>query len=243
MHEVSIAEGILSAVKSTLVNEPQAKVTSVTVSIGELAGIEIQALLFAWDSVTRGTLADESKLVINRVAGEAWCMKCAKNVALHRHGDPCPSCGGYQLMGQYYKDSNGEKVPGLGLFDYYTVASTDKRCRCIGNIVIEAQLDGEKYKVIGFENHGGQTTNVKSPFGKVLSGNGNEFESSTEGYMEKSVIATYLHGPLLSKNPKVSDYVISYCMSRKLGEKYIPAPINDKLEEDCRKQLFERLGV
>ena len=60
-------------------------------------------------------------------------------------------CGGYQLMGQYYKDSNGEKVPGLGLFDYYTVASTDKRCRCIGNIVIEAQLDGEKYKVIGFE--------------------------------------------------------------------------------------------
>lgn len=98
MHEVSIAEGILSAVKSTLVNEPQAKVTSVTVSIGELAGIEIQPLLFAWDSVTRGTLADESKLVINRVAGEAWCMKCAKNVALHRHGDPCPSCGGYQLM-------------------------------------------------------------------------------------------------------------------------------------------------
>ena len=75
-------------------------------------------------------------------------------------------CGGYQLMGQYYKDSNGEKVPGLGLFDYYTVASTDKRCRCIGNIVIEAQLDGEKYKVIGFENHGGQTTNVKSPFGR-----------------------------------------------------------------------------
>ena len=97
--------------------------------------------------------------------------------------------------------------------------------------------------MIGFENHGGQTTNVKSPFGKVLSGNGNEFESSTEGYMEKSVIATYLHGPLLSKNPKVSDYVISYCMSRKFGEKYIPAPINDKLEEDCRKQLFERLGV
>lgn len=75
-------------------------------------------------------------------------------------------CGGYQLMGQYYKDSNGEKVPGLGLFDYYTVASTDKRCRCIGNIVIEAQLDGEKYKVIGFENHGGQTTNVKSPLEK-----------------------------------------------------------------------------
>ncbi len=98
MHEVSIAEGILSVVESTLVNEPDAKVSSVTVNIGELAGVESQALLFAWDSVVRGTLAEGAKLVIEQVAGEAWCMKCAKNVPLHRHGDPCPQCGGYQLM-------------------------------------------------------------------------------------------------------------------------------------------------
>lgn len=150
-------------------------------------------------------------------------------------------CGGYQLMGQYYKDSNGEKIPGLGLFDYYTVASTDKRCRCIGNIVVEAEIDGEKYKVIGFENHGGQTKNVSSPFGKVLAGNGNEFECSTEGYTEKNVTATYLHGPLLSKNPRLADHIISYCMERKTGEKYVSAPINDKLEDDCRRQLLERL--
>ena len=49
-------------------------------------------------------------------------------------------CGGYQLMGQYYKDSNDKKIPGLGLFDYYTVASTNKRERCIGNIVIETDF-------------------------------------------------------------------------------------------------------
>lgn len=150
-------------------------------------------------------------------------------------------CGGYQLMGQYYKDSNNKKIPGLGLFDYYTVASTNKRERCIGNIVVETELEGKKYKVIGFENHGGQTTNVKSPFGKVLAGNGNEFGSAAEGYTEKNVTATYLHGPLLSKNPKLADHIISYCMTRKTGEKYVPKPINDKLETDCRKQLFERL--
>lgn len=98
MHEVSIAEGILSAVDKTLESEPNARVSSVTVSIGELAGVEIAALLFAWDSVTRGTRADKSKLLINRIQGEAWCMQCAKNVALHRHGDPCPSCGNFQLM-------------------------------------------------------------------------------------------------------------------------------------------------
>lgn len=98
MHEVSIAEGILSAVDKTIENEPDAKVTSVTVSIGELAGVEIQALLFAWDSVTRGTHAHKSTLLINRVPGEAWCMQCQKNVPMHRHGDPCPACGSYQLM-------------------------------------------------------------------------------------------------------------------------------------------------
>ncbi|MCR5540476.1 MAG: glutamine amidotransferase [Ruminococcus sp.] len=150
-------------------------------------------------------------------------------------------CGGYQLMGQYYKDSNGKKIPGLGLFDYYTVASTNKRERCIGNIVVETTLGDEKYKVIGFENHGGQTTNVTSPFGKVLAGNGNEFASSIEGYTEKNVTATYLHGPLLSKNPKLADHIISYCMTRKTGSTYTPAPINDKLEDECRKVLLERL--
>lgn len=151
-------------------------------------------------------------------------------------------CGGYQLMGQYYKDSNGEKISGLGLFDYYTVASADKRCRCIGNIIVETEIDGEKYKVIGFENHGGQTENVSKPFGKVLFGNGNCFESSTEGYMEKSVVATYLHGPLLSKNPKLCDYIISYCMTRKQGSKYLPKPINDKLENECREVLLKKMS-
>ena len=110
MHEVSIAEGILSAVESTLVNEPDAKVSSVTVNIGELAGVESQALLFAWDSVVRGTLAEGAKLVIEQVAGEAWCMKCAKNVPLHRHGDPCTQCGGYQLMPVQGHASNASRL-------------------------------------------------------------------------------------------------------------------------------------
>ena len=150
-------------------------------------------------------------------------------------------CDGYQLMGQYYKDSNGKKIPGIGLFSYHTCASTNKRCRCIGNIVIETELDGEKYKVIGFENHGGQTTDITSPFGNVLFGNGNEFGSQAEGYSEKNVTATYLHGPLLSKNPKLADHIISYCMERKTGEKFTPSEINDRLEEECRSQLFDRL--
>ena len=61
------------------------------------------------------------------------------------------------------------------------------------------------------------------------------------GYHEKNVTATYLHGPLLSKNPKLADSIISYCMTRKLGTKYTPAPINAKLENECREVLLKRL--
>jgi hypothetical protein len=149
-------------------------------------------------------------------------------------------CGGYQLMGQYYKDSNGIKIPGLGLFDYYTVASTDKSLRCIGNIIIESEIGGETTRVIGFENHGGMTHNVASPFGKVIYGSGNFAGGTHEGYFEKNVIATYLHGPLLSKNPKVADYIISYCVNRnEITEIELPA-LDDTIENKCRDSLFER---
>lgn len=150
-------------------------------------------------------------------------------------------CGGYQLMGRYYRDSNGIEIPGLELFNYYTEASTDKSVRCIGNIIIEAEINGEKTKVIGFENHGGMTRNVSAPFGRVLYGNGNSAGGKHEGYFEKNVIATYLHGPLLSKNPKIADYIIEYCISRKSGADIKLEPIDDTIENRCRKQLFERL--
>jgi hypothetical protein len=82
---------------------------------------------------------------------------------------------------------------------------------------------------------------VKTPFGKVIFGNGNKFGSETEGYAEKNVIATYLHGPLLSKNPVLADHILSYCLSRQLGCKAELAPLNDELEQKCREVMFERL--
>ena len=77
-------------------------------------------------------------------------------------------CGGYQLFGQYYLDGDGNKIEGLGFFDYYT-ESASRDVRCIGNIAIEVDVEGEKFKAVGFENHGGQTKNVSTPFGRVLS--------------------------------------------------------------------------
>ena len=149
-------------------------------------------------------------------------------------------CGAYQLFGKYYKDAEGDIIPGLSIFDYYTEALNDRKKRCIGNIVLNCNLNGKETKVIGFENHGGQTFDIETPFGDVLYGNGNKFGDDKEGFFLKNVIATYLHGPLLSKNPDVSDYIIKYCLDRKYNEDIVLEPLDDNFEELCRKQLLDR---
>ena len=149
-------------------------------------------------------------------------------------------CGAYQLFGKYYKGVEGNIIPGLEIFDYYTEAEPDRKKRCIGNIVIQAKLDSIETEVIGFENHGGQTFNIKSPFGKVLYGNGNKFGDKEEGFFKKNVIATYLHGPLLSKNSEVADYIIKYCLERKYNENISLEQLDDSFEEKCRSQLLKK---
>ena len=149
-------------------------------------------------------------------------------------------CGAYQLFGKYYKGVEGNIIPGLEVFDYYTVANPDRKKRCIGNIVIEATLNGVETTVIGFENHGGQTFDISNSFGKVLFGNGNKFGDSEEGFFKSNVIATYLHGPLLSKNPELADYIIKYCLDRKYDENVALESMNDEFENLCREQLLNR---
>ena len=149
-------------------------------------------------------------------------------------------CGAYQLFGKYYKDVDGNIIQGLEVFDYYTEAINDRKKRCIGNIVIETELNGKKTKIIGFENHGGQTYDVTTPFGNVLYGNGNKFGDTKEGFFQDNVIATYLHGPLLSKNPELADYIIRHCFRRKYKKDFSLEPLNDEFENSCRLQLLER---
>ena len=149
-------------------------------------------------------------------------------------------CGAYQLFGKYYKGVEGNIIPGLEVFDYYTEAINDRKKRCIGNVVINANLNNKETKVIGFENHGGQTFDVSTSFGNVLAGNGNKFGDSKEGFFANNVIATYLHGPLLSKNPELADYIIKYCMDRKYGEDIVLEPLDDNFENLCREQLLKR---
>lgn len=146
-------------------------------------------------------------------------------------------CGGYQLFGKYYKDADGEVIDGLGIFDYYTI-SGGKRNRNIGNIIIESIIDGEPYKIIGFENHGGITYDVSNSFGKILYKNPNNTYDN-EGFMLDNVIGTYLHGPLLSKNPKLADYIIRVGLMKD-KKKVSLEPIDDQLENKCRDVLISK---
>lgn len=148
-------------------------------------------------------------------------------------------CGGYQLFGQYYKDQDGNVVEGLKFFDYYTIAG-DRDSRCIGNIAIETTIDGKTCKVVGFENHGGQTKNVKTPFGKVLSGHGNENKSTYEGFMNEQVLATYMHGPLLPKNPDIADAIIKRALKKRYGEVTLE-PLDDTIEYKAQQVMLQRL--
>ena len=124
-------------------------------------------------------------------------------------------CGSYQLLGHYYKSSDGDVLEGLGIFDLYTEHFGPRKPRCIGNVVAELLGDlsnGFAFStLVGFENHGGRTFlgSTAQPFGKIKMGYGNNGQDGTEGVLYKNSIGTYLHGPLLAKNPHIADYLIA----------------------------------
>ena len=122
-------------------------------------------------------------------------------------------CGGYQLLGKYYKMKD-ETVDGLDILDIHTESGDG---RLIGNVVIETNF--LERPIVGFENHGGRTyIENHNPLGKVIYGNGNNDDDKVEGVVYKNVIGTYLHGPLFPKNPHLCDYVIKKALQNKYGE-------------------------
>ena len=143
-------------------------------------------------------------------------------------------CGGYQLLGRYYKTDDG-MIEGLNLVDIYT---EQEEGRLIDNIVLQSEL--ADMPVVGFENHGGRTyINDNKPFGKVLYGSGNDGKSGYEGVVYKNVIGTYLHGPLLPKNPQICDYLIQKALERKYGPVML-LPLDDSQEQEANEYIYRR---
>jgi len=145
-------------------------------------------------------------------------------------------CGGYQLLGDYYQLPDGTKVAGLSVLELVTQAAAT---RCIGNIVVESDVCGS---IVGFENHGGRTTHAHAPLGTVVTGHGNNGLDGAEGVRYKHVIGTYIHGPLLPKNPRLADYVLQTAFDY-AGLTVDLAPLNDALEVSAHRAFQRRLGL
>ena len=144
-------------------------------------------------------------------------------------------CGGYQLLGKYYKTEEGV-IQGLDLVDLYTEQGEG---RLIDNIVLQSDL--VSMPVVGFENHGGRTCiNNNKPLGKVLYGSGNDGKSGYEGVVYKNVIGTYLHGPLLPKNPQLADWLILHALQKKYGEQTELTPLDDSQEKEANDYICHR---
>jgi CobQ-like glutamine amidotransferase family enzyme len=150
-------------------------------------------------------------------------------------------CGGYQLLGRFYRDRSGEEQPGAGVLPLYTVAS-DRRM--IGDVLLECELEpGVRQTLAGFENHAGRThlDDGATPLGRVVAGFGNDGASGYEGCRVERAIGTYLHGPLLPRNPWLADWLLAQAVAHRTGEPAQPfAPLTDSLEDTAQAVAAER---
>jgi CobQ-like glutamine amidotransferase family enzyme len=152
-------------------------------------------------------------------------------------------CAGYQLLGRSFPDSTGRPHPGLGLLDVTTHKSSGRRA--VGELVAEAgphaprQADGSPLPTLtGFENHGGVTAlgPGAQPLAGVVRGVGNGTGDGTEGAWSGRVLGSYLHGPLLARNPAVADLLLGWALSSGDGAAGALAPLTDDEEAALRRE-------
>jgi CobQ-like glutamine amidotransferase family enzyme len=179
----------------------------------------------------------EQALIAPDLVGKADAIRAAqaREVAL------LAVCGGYQLLGRGYRARDGSFLPGAGLFAHETVAG---ETRMIGDVLLECELEpGEVRPLAGFENHAGRTLlDVDAvPLGRVVHGFGNDGASGFEGCRLGSAIGTYLHGPLLPRNPWLADWLLARALAHASGgEPPVLAELPDELEAEAFRVSAER---
>jgi hydrogenase nickel incorporation protein HypA/HybF len=97
MHEMSLAEGVIQIIEDAARTQGFAKVKTVFLEIGWLSSVEPDSMVFCFDAVSRGTIAEGAKLEVIDVPGAGQCLSCGKTVEISAVFDPCPECGGYPV--------------------------------------------------------------------------------------------------------------------------------------------------
>lgn len=163
---------------------------------------------------------------------------------VERDGVLLAICGGYQILGPSWIAA-GDEIEGLGLLDIETRRVHAKPERLIGDIVVRSPL--ADHDVVGYENHAGRTYlgHGMEAFGAVVGGRGkgNNDSDAADGATYRNVVATYLHGPLLGKNPEVADALIELALRRRLGHDVALMPLDDSVEFDANAYMSKRLGI
>jgi len=163
-------------------------------------------------------------------------------------------CGAPQLMGEYYEPSVGKRIEGLGIFAMKTVHPGPSDDRLIGNVIAkmtnQTMLASDSLPlstdyIVGFENHGGRTFLGKkaTPFAKIIKGYGNNGKDGTEGVMYKNAIGSYLHGPLLPKNPFIADWLIEKALSIKYNKDISLIALDDSLSQMAQESILSKMRI
>lgn len=158
-------------------------------------------------------------------------------------------CGAPQLLGHSYMTGDGTTLEGLGIFDMESKHFGKDKPRCIGNLLCKVSdtIFAETVKtprtIVGFENHGGRTYlgDGVIPFAKVIKGYGNNGEDGTEGAIYNNCIATYSHGPFLSKNPHIADWLIIKALSKKIDKTITLDSLDDSLLWKAHEVIAKRI--
>lgn len=175
----------------------------------------------------------EQLLVCNRLCEQ----KCALLEYVENNGVLLAVCGGYQLLGNYYRLKN-ELIKGLGILD---IRTEQEDGRLIGNVVLESSDNSGT--IVGFENHGGRTEiGSHTPLGTIRYGHGNNGRDGKEGVIYKNVIGTYLHGPLLPKNPVLADKILQNALEKKYGAISLQ-PLDDTLETQAHDYIVSKYSA
>ena len=152
-------------------------------------------------------------------------------------------CGGYQLLGKYYKTWDGKEIEFLGALNLWTIGSQK---RMIGNVLFECDFlksEDNDGCIVGFENHSGRTylgPEVK-PLGRVVKGYGNNGEDKYEGANYKNVFCSYSHGSLLPKNPALTDHLITLALKQKYKDFVSLQRLDDEFEELAHNSMIKRI--
>jgi CobQ-like glutamine amidotransferase family enzyme len=141
-------------------------------------------------------------------------------------------CGGYQLLGRFYRDRSGNELPGIGLLPLHTVAGEK---RMIGDVLLDCAWAGAGRTLAGFENHAGRTylDEGAEPLGRVIAGFGNDGASGHEGCRHGRAYGTYLHGPLLPRNPWLADRLLADALAHAAGQDVALDTLPDDLEAEA----------